>query len=172
MTKKEIIKKIEKLFYNKSFANVSMQDIAVELWMKKASLYYHFLSKDDILKEVIEQSFQEYNNFINKIIILDLWDFIKSFLYYPEKNKNLFSIINQNWYCENTKLKGEVMLKQKQILQNISSNLKQKYNFSVEKSFLLISILEDIWRKKCIFWSCPIDSDMLLKEIQNLFIKN
>ena len=69
--KQELLKKIEELFYFKTFKEVSMQDIANELWMKKASLYYYFPSKEDILKEVIEDSFKDFLDFIQDLI--DIW---------------------------------------------------------------------------------------------------
>jgi TetR/AcrR family transcriptional regulator, transcriptional repressor for nem operon len=100
MSKIEIIKKIEDLFFEKSFKEVSMQDIANDLGMKKASLYYYFPSKDILILEVLESSFNIYLEFINKTI--EIWtnenfkELLKKFLYFPEKNKNIFSIINQN----------------------------------------------------------------------------
>jgi AcrR family transcriptional regulator len=49
MTKQEILEKIEPLFFQKSFKEISMQEIADTLEMKKASLYYHFPSKESLI---------------------------------------------------------------------------------------------------------------------------
>jgi AcrR family transcriptional regulator len=68
--------------------------------MKKASLYYYFSSKDTLILEVLEYSFNIYIGFINETI--NIWnkenfkELLKNFLDFPEKNKNIFSIINQN----------------------------------------------------------------------------
>lgn len=42
------------LFLNQGYAAVSMQQIADAVGIKKASLYYHFASKEDLYKAVIE----------------------------------------------------------------------------------------------------------------------
>ena len=60
MTKFEIFRKIEDLFYEKSFSDLSMDEIATALSMKKASLYYHFPSKESMFTEVLEDSFRRY----------------------------------------------------------------------------------------------------------------
>lgn len=105
MTRDEIIKKIEELFFAKSFKEVSMQNIADELGMKKASLYYHFPSKEDLITQVLESSFNTYLLFVQKTIKKwnenNFQELLKNFIYFPEKNKNIFSIINQNGYEEN-----------------------------------------------------------------------
>lgn len=53
-TKEKIIDAAIDLFAQKGFDAVSMQDIAQTVGIKKASLYYYFISKDQILKEVLE----------------------------------------------------------------------------------------------------------------------
>jgi hypothetical protein len=102
---------------------------------------------------------------------LDFDLFINKFIYYPLKTKNLFSIINQKWYCENNLFNNYIKEKQKQIFKLISTEFAIRYWFKNEKTFLLLSILDDIWRKKCIFWDCLFDMDIVLNEIQLLFKK-
>jgi AcrR family transcriptional regulator len=84
MTKKDILKRIEELFYEKSFKEVSMQNIANEIGMKKASLYHHFSSKDILIKDVLDESFLCYLNFIKDIITQwkddNFQDLLQSFL--------------------------------------------------------------------------------------------
>ena len=180
MTREEILKKIENLFYFKTFKEVSMQDIANELWIKKASLYYYFSSKDEILKEVIEDSFNEFLNFIKNLI--DIWEknltndkvikeVIRDFIEYPETSKNLFSIINQNWYCDNPEIIKIIEKKEKIIFENISDKFNNVLNFSNEKTFLFMSVMHDIWRKKCIYWECKIDIEKIIDELYKIFFK-
>jgi AcrR family transcriptional regulator len=63
-------------------------------------LYYYFPSKDTLILEVLESSFNIYLEFIHETI--EIWtsenfkELLKRFLDFPEKNKNIFSIINQN----------------------------------------------------------------------------
>lgn len=165
MEKNEILKKLEPLFYEKPFKNVSMQEIWNILEIKKASLYYYFSSKEKLIEELLDYSFENYIDYIWKIISKDFEKFIFLFIEYPKKSKNIFSIINQNWYCENDYLKENIWEKQKKVFEIIHTELSKKYKFSKEKTFLLLSMLEDLSRKKCIFWNCPFKIDDLIKEI-------
>lgn len=169
MEKIEILEKLEPLFYEKPFKNVSMQEVAKLLDIKKASLYYYFPSKELLLQEVINFSFMNYIKFIEFILSKKLDKFTEEFIKYPKKSKNIFSIINQNWYCENDELKKNIQEKQKIIFEMIKTKLKKNYDFSTEKTFLFLSLLEEVSRKKCIFWNCPFDLDKLIKEINKTF---
>lgn len=53
-TKQKILDVAINLFAQNGFNAVSMQDIAQVVAIKKASLYYHFTSKDQILKEILQ----------------------------------------------------------------------------------------------------------------------
>ncbi len=173
MNKKEIIKKIELLFFDKSFDSVSMQDIATMLDIKKSSLYYHFPSKKDMILEVIEESFINYDNFIDEI--LEKWnmdnflEILEEFLDFPDKNKNIFSIINQNWYNLWIEEKNLIDIKQRIIFDKIKNNLQNKAWFTKEKAFLFLSIIEKLWNIKNNLSICNIDKKKLLLEIKSLF---
>lgn len=54
MNKQDIINCALQLFYQKGYSETSMDDIAEELGVKKASLYYHINSKKELLYEMIE----------------------------------------------------------------------------------------------------------------------
>lgn len=176
MTKQEIIQKIEILFFKKSFKEVSMQEIATEIGMKKASLYYHFPSKDEAIKEVLDFSFENYLNFIKDII--SKWnennfkELLLDFLNFWDTNKNIFSVINQNWYVENEEIYNYIKEKQKIIFNTIHKAMKEKENFSSEKTFLFLNIINQIWRKNNIFSLCGIDDNNVLNEIEKLFFNN
>ena len=55
MTKDMIITAAEKLFIEKGFDKVSIQDIANETNLSKGAIYHHYKSKDDIIKQFIER---------------------------------------------------------------------------------------------------------------------
>lgn len=172
MEKIEIIKKIEQLFYTKTFKEVSLQEIADEIGMKKASLYYHFPSKEAIISEVIQYSFENYFKFIlyiTKQMNENQEKYIQDFIYYPEKNKNVFSIINQNGYCDSPEIIALIEEKQKIIFEHMCQSLQEQAQFTREKTFLFLSIMQDIWRKKCLYGACDIDKDLLISQIKNIF---
>lgn len=176
MKKQNIIKKIEGLFYAKSFKEVSMQDIANEIWMKKASLYYYFPSKEVLIREVLEESFENYLNFIKNII--EKWnennfqELLKKFLDFPEKNKNIFSIINQNGYAENDEISEIIHQKQKIIFETMFIAMNSKVWFNREKVFLFFALIQQIWKKKFSYSRCEIDGKNLLSEVESLFFNS
>ncbi len=168
MLKKDILTNIETLFYNKSFSNVSMSEIATSLDIKKASLYYYFPSKEVLVSELLEFSFQEYKFFLLDILEKSLEVFIQDFIQYPKKSKNVFSVIAQNGYSEYKDTIEIIQQKQREIFDIICDSLQKKYAMSKERSFVLLCLLEEIGRKKCLNGECPIDMETLIKEIQTI----
>lgn len=173
MERNEILRKIEILFYQQNFHNVSMQDIANSLEIKKASLYYHFPSKENIIEEVLEYSFQNYVQFVHDII--NKWNehnfliLLKDFLTYWENYQNLFSIINQNGYEENDTIFQHIQEKQKYIFEIISKAMSEKANFSEEKTYLFLTLIHQVWKKKSSYWLCSFNEEKILSEIEKLF---
>lgn len=176
MTRQEIIKKIEELFYAKSFKEVSMQDIASEIGMKKASLYYHFPSKDELIHDVLEYSFSIYIDFIHEIIHTwnkdNFQELLEIFLNFWETNKNIFSIINQNGYEENDEISNTIKQKQKIIFETIHWAMSQKANFSKEKTFLFLTLINQVGKKKSTYSLCDIDKKLILSQIEILFFNS
>lgn len=171
MKKIELLEKIEPLFFDKTYKEVSLQEIADLFEIKKSSLYYYFKSKDDLFLNLIDYSFDNYINFLKDIVDKDTEIFIESYIFYPNDSKNFFSVINQNGYCNNDALKWYISKKQKEIFDFLFNSFSKKHWFKEEKVFLFISLLEDIWRKKCIFWECPIDIKKVITQINLLFFK-
>ena len=69
MKKPELLRTIETLFWENSFSDLSMDQIAAHLGMKKASLYYHFPSKEAMFVAVLEQSYEVYREFVARTLI-------------------------------------------------------------------------------------------------------
>ncbi|HKT78061.1 MAG TPA: TetR/AcrR family transcriptional regulator, partial [Sphingobium sp.] len=62
MNKREaIIRVAAQLFSQKGFSATTLQDIAEEAGTKAGSLYYHFPSRDDIVREVLKTSMTSIN---------------------------------------------------------------------------------------------------------------
>jgi AcrR family transcriptional regulator len=57
-TKEKILESAKKLFSNYGYSAVSMSEIAKEVKITKAALYYHFKSKKEIYLEVMQKSFE------------------------------------------------------------------------------------------------------------------
>ena len=52
----EIIKVSLKLFAEKGYKSTSLDDVADKIGVTKATLYYYFRSKDEILRAILERS--------------------------------------------------------------------------------------------------------------------
>ncbi|MFH1153758.1 MAG: TetR/AcrR family transcriptional regulator [Pseudomonadota bacterium] len=62
---KEIIKKAAiNLFYKKSYFATSMSHIALDSDIRKASIYYHYASKEDILFDILITTMNELSTYI------------------------------------------------------------------------------------------------------------
>ncbi len=60
----QILKEAAKLFRQKGFGGTSMRDLAAQLGMEAASMYYHIGSKDEILEKIC---FEVANNYIEHL---------------------------------------------------------------------------------------------------------
>ena len=58
-TREQILRIARDLFTTKGYEATSMREIADETGIRKASLYYHFKGKDDILRSLFEQRSNE-----------------------------------------------------------------------------------------------------------------
>ena len=96
MTRNELLRTIEILFWEQSFSDLSMDAIAKKLDMKKASLYYHFPSKESMFLAVLEYSYETYQKKYQSILGMDnLQESIQEMITFPYREKNLFSIVSQ-----------------------------------------------------------------------------
>ena len=55
-TRAEILAVASELFTTQGFETTSLREIAVRLGITKAALYYHFASKDDILRAISQST--------------------------------------------------------------------------------------------------------------------
>ncbi|HWQ89531.1 MAG TPA: TetR/AcrR family transcriptional regulator [Desulfitobacteriaceae bacterium] len=67
-TRKKILKTALKLFVEKGFAEVSINDLIQEVGIAKGGFYHHFKSKDQLINEIIEKVIFPYlDDIINSI---------------------------------------------------------------------------------------------------------
>ena len=66
---KEIIKKAAiNLFYKKSYFATAMSNIALDSNIRKASIYHHYASKEDILFDILMTTMQELKTYIESCL--------------------------------------------------------------------------------------------------------
>lgn len=169
--KTEILDKIESLFFEDAFMDVSMDDVAKNLNMKKASLYYHFASKEQMFIDILNYSFGKYIKYLNKTFLCDDINLIISWLVsFPIESKNLFSVVSQKWYCKIWIVRDLIVEKNKELLNVFHTYFKEKHNFTNEKTIIFQWIINDLSKKYCIF-DCKetLDINKLIPEIQKTF---
>jgi AcrR family transcriptional regulator len=94
--KTDILSKIEELFWENAFAELSMDEVGKCLGIKKSSLYYHFPSKDQMFIEALEYSYEKYRKSLEDIFLKeDLKEIIIALINFPLKSKNLFAVVLQ-----------------------------------------------------------------------------
>jgi AcrR family transcriptional regulator len=64
-----ILQKAGKLLSQRGYFGVSMQDIADASNIKKATLYYHFKSKDDLIEELLKKSVTELKEELRAVVL-------------------------------------------------------------------------------------------------------
>ncbi|MDD2487625.1 MAG: TetR/AcrR family transcriptional regulator [Candidatus Gracilibacteria bacterium] len=171
--KSKILQKIENLFFENAFAELSMDEIAANLGMKKASLYYHFPSKEMMFIEVLNYSYEKYKIFLTKIFKEeDLSKMLKSMITFPFENKNLYSIVLQRGYCKIDSIKEFISTKVSDNQKIFSTGIGDRYGISHETLLIFGCVIDDLSKKYCIL-GCPsnIDFENITEEIIRLFFK-
>ena len=93
-TRKNIIDTARALFSESSYLGVSMNDIAKELDITKAALYYHFAGKEEIYNAVLDEVLNDINAalmdaFKEQTLDRQLYKVIKNYLDLGLKEKNI-----------------------------------------------------------------------------------
>ena len=128
-TKEYIINTARSFFSKHDYVNVSMSDIARELNITKAALYYHFTSKAEIYKKVLEDVFNDLNLVINKVqskIMADqkLSHLIKNYLDFGIKEKNLIKAFMFKVSSHDYRLVNQIIELRKQVITLIEPTIK------------------------------------------------
>ena len=66
-TRTAILNKAADLFSEKSYAGTSMSDLAEGLGLSKAAIYHHFESKESILMNLVNSTFQDMGELVQQI---------------------------------------------------------------------------------------------------------
>lgn len=170
MKKPELLRTIETLFWENSFSDLSMDQIATHLGMKKASLYYHFPSKEAMFVAVLEQSYETYRGFLDRALHEeDVSVMITSLIRYSLTEHNLFAIVSQKGYCQIEEIHDFVRARAGDLFAMTETICRGRFGWSSERTFLFLS-LTDALAKRCSLERCE-DARMgvMVAEIKNLF---
>lgn len=98
-TKRAIIEVAQKLFSQKSYHKVSMDELAKALNLKKPAIYYHFKGKRELFFSTWRESFESLEEYIfSRVDKKDtptdkLNEFIRAHLDFIEEHRDLFLIL-------------------------------------------------------------------------------
>lgn len=148
-SKSEILRKIEDLFYQKSFSDLSMDEIALALGMKKASLYYHFPSKEAMFTEILSDSFDRYRETVLESLSLEPSELVRSFVESSSENRNLFSVASQKGYCKIASVKEKIASLKASLVGECSETLAERFGWSSVKTELFLALTDSLAQKRC-----------------------
>lgn len=150
-TKDEILKAAGMLFAQRGYFGVSMQDIAYELNLTKAALYYHFKSKDELcltllsktakdLIDTLSLAFNEGEDSIDKLLKV-----VKAYLDFATKRPEARLLLDQELgNIDDKNLKDFVHNFENQILKFLGktiSTVEQTQRWSKRKVLFVSSFI-------------------------------
>ncbi len=147
--KSEILRKIEDLFYQKSFSDLSMDEIAGALGMKKASLYYHFPSKERMFVEILRDSFARHRSAILHSFPTEGQAIVRRFVETASEDRNLFSVASQKGYCKIGSVRDEIASLKNSLAEECARELGRRFGWSPEKSEIFLSLCDALAQKRC-----------------------
>jgi AcrR family transcriptional regulator len=131
-TKEEIINVARKLFSEYTYLGVSMSDIAQKINVTKGALYYHFTSKNEIYKKVLDEVFTSLNTAV--IESLDennlkkrLFVLTENYLKFGFKEKNLIKAFMIKVSPSDQEINDYVVALRGQIISLIEPTIKEMF---------------------------------------------
>jgi|GEM_PF-999415 len=172
MKKAELLKTIESLFWEHAFSDLTMDHIAEKIGMKKASLYYHFPSKEAMFLAVLDTSFASYKAFLETILLKeDVAHMISELTFFPLHTKNLFAVVLQKGYCQMTEARESLEKKRREIQKMFENISGTRFGWSPQKTRLFVSLIESLSKQSCLENCEREDSTEMVSEIQKLFFE-
>ena len=150
-TRNEILKATGMLFSQRGYFGVSMRDIAYELNLTKAALYYHFKSKDELCLALLSKTAKDLTNTLSLAFnqgedSLDkLFLVIKAYLDFATKRPEARLLLNQELSTiEDKNLREFAHGFENQIIRFLGktvSAIEQTQRWSKRKIFLVASFI-------------------------------
>ena len=161
----QILTEAAKLFRQKGFGGTGMRDLAAQLGMEAASMYYHIGSKDEILEKIC---FQVANNYLEH---LEEKELIRFHVRMMIVNGPEVSVTNHDWkYLTKEKLsefKGLRKLYEVRLETLICSGISAGELVTVNPQVALFTILSSLrWVE---YWWKP-ERGISAKELENNII--
>jgi AcrR family transcriptional regulator len=177
--KQKIIKTALKHFALNGYKNTSLENIAKELDITKAALYYHFKNKNDLYNAIFISFFSSLDFKIYNETFKDLENYISTLYDFFTKEPLLAKLLSKEISCEFRNLNKDSISIISKMIQTLNRILK---NYNVNPFFIQNLIISSFTtylntieiRKKItsLITCCEISSDFNLKEELILTITN
>jgi len=180
LTRCKIIKSAEALFSKYGYASVSMDDIAREVKITKAALYYHFDGKEKLFLEMMEEGFSKFDDKVLDSLKSDndadtrFRQFIIDYIEFALKRKSFIKIMVQKFSGKDKSVIEVIRKKREEMAKIIEPFIKdifEEKGFGKEcdsyfATFMFMGILHNVIADELIFqnhkWSSEHIADQIL----------
>jgi TetR/AcrR family fatty acid metabolism transcriptional regulator len=172
--KEDIIKVAAKLFSQKSFHDVKMDDIAEELSIAKGTIYLYFRSKEKLYLEILEDSYEAIEALLENEIAIDEPSPVKLkkvlgiiFSFY-RRNLDVLKILSRDethLIKEHFEFTEHWRLRRLKLYEKILEKGIKEGSFSVQNPKLTSLIIFGLVRSVMFFYSTEKDSADIAREV-------
>ena len=178
--KEDIIKIAAKLFSEKSFHDVKMDEIAEELGIAKGTIYLYFKSKEQLYLKILEDSHESIESILEREIANDdpspikLKKVLSIIFSFYRRNLDVLKILSRDEthlikeHFEFTELWRKRRLK---LYEKILDKGIREGSFSIQNTTLTALIIFGLVRSVMFFYTTEKDSSIIAEEVYNVISK-
>ncbi|NIP39659.1 MAG: TetR/AcrR family transcriptional regulator [Candidatus Dadabacteria bacterium] len=175
--KEDIIKAAARLFSEKSFHDVKMDEIAEELGIAKGTIYLYFKSKEKLYLEILEESYEAIEALLEKEIAIDEPSTLKLkrvlgiiFGFY-RRNLDVLKILSRDethLIKEHFEFTEHWRLRRLKLYEKILEKGIKEGSFSVQNPKLTSLIIFGLVRSVMFFYSTQKNTSDIAEEVFNV----
>ena len=178
--KDEIIKIATRLFSEKSYHDVKMDEIAEELGIAKGTIYLYFKSKEQLYLKILEDSHESIESILEKEIAnndpspVKLRKALSIIFSFYRRNLDVLKILSRDEthlikeHFEFTELWRKRRLK---LYEKILDKGIKEGSFSIQNTTLTALIIFGLVRSVMFFYTTEKDSSIIAEEVYNVISK-
>jgi len=178
--KEDIIKIAAKLFSEKSFHDVKMDEIAEELGIAKGTIYLYFKSKEQLYLKILEDSHESIESILESEIANDdpspikLKKVLSIIFSFYRRNLDVLKILSRDEthlikeHFQFTELWRKRRLK---LYEKILEKGIKEGSFSIQNTTLTALIIFGLVRSVMFFYTTEKDSSIIAEEVYNVISK-
>ena len=178
--KEDIIKAAAKLFSEKSFHDVKMDEIAEELGIAKGTIYLYFKSKEKLYLEILEESYESIEALLEKEIAIDepsplkLKKVLGIIFGFYRRNLDVLKILSRDethLIKEHFEFTEHWRLRRLKLYERILEKGIKEGSFSIQNPKLTSLIIFGLVRSVMFFYSTQKNTNDIADEVFNVITK-